>query len=554
MLAALAFAFAIQAASPAEEPPPPTALASRIDEVVVHRTLARVTRGAEIPGDGRFLVEGLPGHVNPDSVRVRLSAGSVVSVEVHGRKARTVPADRIDELRAQYTAVQAELRVLTDEKVLRVATRDHYSKLLGVEQGEHLQEMSAGRPNAETWQRNLEYVLAGLESSQERLRDAEARLAVVEARNKEVYDELAEAFASQVDVLDVLVDLRGPPGTRVEVEYGVAKAGWTPLYELRTSDDATSIDFVYRARLTQMTGEDWTDCPIVLSTAQPERGARGLEPRPTKARISETETTTASRGGPAPSGAEAAEPFAAPADDKNGITAEPLTDATAVVAQGLSVQFRLPARETILSRMEGSTVLIGERQLAAVPEHVVAPAVDTTVWLRGRTQNATPWVMLPGAAAVYFGADFIGTARFTDPVMPGQGFTLHLGADLGLTCERVQTADVHEEPSFLSRRQAQVRAFRITLLNNGGHPAREDGSVDVIVRQAIPVPADDRIQVEVVSESRPPSGDERWRKDQQELGLRTWTLNVPRSGRADLTFEVQTSWPDELGMRVDEAW
>jgi hypothetical protein len=199
-------------------------------------------------------------------------------------------------------------------------------------------------------------------------------------------------------------------------------------------------------------------------------------------------------------------------------------------------------------------VLFCVRPLAAAPEHVVAPAVGTTVWLRGRTQNSTPWVMLPGAAAVYFGADFIGSARFTEPVMPGQGFTLHLGADPGLTCERVQTSDVHEEPAFLSRRQTQVRAFRVTLENHGGHPAREDGSIDVIVRQAIPVPADDRIQIEVVSESRPASDAERWQKDQQELGLRTWVLNVPLAGRADLSFEVRTSWPDDLGMRIDGAW
>jgi uncharacterized protein (TIGR02231 family) len=293
----------------------------------------------------------------------------------------------------------------------------------------------------------------------------------------------------------------------------------------------------------------------VLSTAQPEQGAKGLPPKPTRARLIDAETTTASRG-PAPLAADASEPapFALPADDPNGITADPAADQTSVEAQGLSVQFRLPQRETVLSRMDPATVLIGERRLSTAPEHVVTPAVESTVWVRGRTQNSTQWVMLPGAAAVYFGADFIGTARFTDPVMPGQGFTVHLGADPGMTCRRVQTSDVHEEPTFLSRRQAQVRGFRITIENNGGHPCREDGSVDVIVRQAIPVPADDRIAVEVASESRPFSNEERWKKDMQELGIRTWVINVPRADRADLNFEVRTSWPDDLGMRVDSAW
>lgn len=566
MLAALVVALALQDAPPAGSPsaaPPPAAgapepavLASHIAEVVVHRTLARVTRTAEVPGGGRFVVQGLPGLVNPDSVRVRLSEGAVLGVEVHRRDARTASDDEVQALRVKYQALATEKRLLTDEQTLRVATRDHFSKLLGVEQGEHLQDMAAGRPNPASWDENLRYVLAGIETAQGQLRDVEAQLEIVSLRTKGAYDDLAKALATTVALLDVVVDLQAEAGARLDVEYVIAKAGWSPIYELRTSNDATSIDFVYRARLTQMTGEDWTDCPLVLSTASPERGAKGLEPHPTKARISEAEGSTASRSATAGAAGDpaAAAPFAAPADDTNGITADPLADRTAVEAQGLSVQFRLPEKQTILSRMEASTVLIGERRLAAAPEHVVAPAVDTTVWLRGRTQNSTPWVMLPGAAAVYFGEDFIGTARFNDPVMPGQGFTVHLGADPGLSCERVQTSDVHEEPSFLSRRQGQLRAFRITLENNGGHPCREDGSVDVIVRQAIPVPADDRIRVEVVTESRPPSEDERWTKDRSELGLRTWVVNVPRSGRADLLFEVRTSWPDDLGMRVDAAW
>ena len=561
MLAALVVAFALQdappaASPPAAAPPEPAVLASHIAEVVVHRTLARVTRTAEVPGDGRFVVQGLPGLVNPDSVRVRLSEGAVLGVEVHKREALTVSDEKIQELRVKYVTLSSQKRVLSDEKGLHTAARDHYSKLLGVEQGEHLQDMAAGRPNPASWEENLKYVLAGLEAAQAKLRDVEAQLAIVELRTKGAYDDLAKALGSKIELLDVEADLQAAAGARLDVEYVVAKAGWTPIYELRTSNDATSIDFVYRARLTQMTGEDWVDCPLVLSTASPERGAKGLEPHPTKARISETESATASRSTTAGAAGDpaAAAPFAAPADDGNGITADPLADRTAVEAQGLSVQFRLPETQTILSRMEASTVLIGERRLAAAPEHVVAPAVDTTVWLRGRTANSTPWVMLPGAAAVYFGEDFIGTARFNDPVMPGQGFTVHLGADPGLSCERVQTSDVHEEPSFLSRRQGQLRAFRITLENNGGHPCREDGSVDVIVRQAIPVPADDRIRVEVVSESRPPSEEERWKKDLEERGLRTWVVNVPRSGRADLLFEVRTSWPEDLGMRVDAAW
>ncbi|HZM00618.1 MAG TPA: DUF4139 domain-containing protein [Planctomycetota bacterium] len=210
------------------------------------------------------------------------------------------------------------------------------------------------------------------------------------------------------------------------------------------------------------------------------------------------------------------------------------------------MQFRLPRAETIESRERPSTVLIGQQALEVAPEHIVVPALDTTVWLRGRAKNSTPWVMLPGQASVYFGADFIGQSTFAEAVMPDQEFVLHLGADPGLACERIQTQDLHEEPSFLSKRQSQVVSWRVRLENHGAHPADPDGSVAVIVREAIPVPADDRIEVEVEAESARPSADERWKQDQEERGLRTWILRVGLGAEADLSWTVRTTWPHDL--------
>ncbi|HZM00129.1 MAG TPA: mucoidy inhibitor MuiA family protein, partial [Planctomycetota bacterium] len=279
MLAALVFALFVQDAPPAEGPPPPAVLPSRIAEVVVHRTLARVTRTADVPGEGRFVVEGLPGIVNPETVRVRLSEGSATSVEVNRRASWGVPLERIDELRADHDKLLADKRVLTDEQGLRIATREHLTKLLAVEQAEHRDEMSRSRPNAAAWTENLAFLLSGIETAQGQLREVEARLKLLEVEIKAASEDLGQALASKVDLLDVSVEVRATAGARLDIEYLVDKASWWPSYELRTSNDATSIDLVYRARLRQQSGEDWADCALVLSTAQPERGAKGLAPQ-----------------------------------------------------------------------------------------------------------------------------------------------------------------------------------------------------------------------------------------------------------------------------------
>src|SRR5262245_13654781 len=71
----------------AHRPADPTPLVAPITEVVVYGGAARVRRSAQLPGAGLFVVQGLPGLLDPDAVRVRLSQGSVASVEVNDRHA-----------------------------------------------------------------------------------------------------------------------------------------------------------------------------------------------------------------------------------------------------------------------------------------------------------------------------------------------------------------------------------------------------------------------------------------------------------------------------------
>ena len=536
-------------AAVAHRPADPTPLVAPITEVVVYGGAARVRRSAQLPGGGLFVVQGLPGLLDPDAVRVRLSQGSVASVEVNDRHALAVPDARVQELRARLDGLLADRRVSADAQVLASVTRDHFLEVLKQESTAHKEEVSQGRVNTDAWEENLRYATEGLKTSQAELRSIEKQLADLDTAIKDAQTELGAATSGDVLLRDVVVDVLSTAGATFDLEYLVGSAGWQPQYDLRTAEDARSVELGYRAKVWQHTGEDWPNCALVLSTAQPQRGAQGPDPSPIQVRIFEPRPMPAAaapahltgRGREDESVAESLKALGYAGEAGASIAYE-----TSVQSQGLSVQFKLPRPETVESRDRPSTVLIGQQTLEVQPEHLVVPALDTTVWVRGRTKNSTPWVMLPGPASVYFGADFIGQSSFADPVMPDQEFTLHLGADPGVTCERIQTQDLHEEPSFLSKRQSQVSSWRVALENHGAHPADADGSVVVIVREAIPVAADDRIEVEVESESARSATDERWGKDQKERGLRTWYQRVPKDGKAELTWTVRTTWPHDL--------
>ncbi len=548
---------AAPAAAPAAEGPA-APLDSRIQQVVVYGASARVLRAGELPGTGQYVLPGLPGGLDADSVRVRVPGGSVVSVEVADRYRTDEPDARRQELRDRVAALLAQQRELRDNRDVAAATRDHLLRMMGQEEQAHVAELAAGRPAVDAWRDSLEFVTAGLTQASADMRGLDTQLEAVGTRLQDAQAELGRVEGEAgVHLRDVLVDVVAPAAGTIEVEYLVGGAGWSPLYDLRTSADARSVELLYRAKVWQQTGEDWKDTTLLLSTAQPQRGAQGPEPRPLQVRVRQP-PPAASAAGASRAFRLAPEAAAAPADSDGlqalGYVSDAADEMAAmgravlaeVVDQGLSVQFKLPRAETIESRDRPTTVLIGQQALEVEPEHYCTPALDTTVWLRGRTRNTTPWTMLPGLASVYFGSDFIGQAAFDEPLLPEQEFTLHLGADPGVAVERTQTEDLHEEPGFLSRRQSQTEAWRVHLQNTAAQATAEDGTVEILVREAMPRSTDDRIEVSVLQQSAAPLLDERWKRDLDEKGVHTWRVRVPKGGAVDVTWRLRVTWPDDL--------
>lgn len=217
----------------------------------------------------------------------------------------------------------------------------------------------------------------------------------------------------------------------------------------------------------------------------------------------------------------------------------------AVESEGLSVRYRLPRKETIESGPTATTVLVGRAELALTSEHYCVPALDANVWVRGRAKNTSEWVLLPGRAAVYFGADFVGHATL-DSVQPGQELELALGADPGLTLKRTQLADLREASGVFSSRATERQAWRIELENHGAFARHPDGVVEVLVQEVLPRPKDERIKVAIAEVKPKVSEDARWKKEREENGVLTWLVRAPKGGTATIELTTEISFPEDL--------
>jgi len=530
---------------------PNEALDTRIESVTLYRTQALVLRTARIDASGRYLIQGLPAVLDPHQVRVSCTGGEVVSVEPQLRKQPAAPAERIETLRRELLRLAREIQSAQDEHAVSEGLKRHLDALGKQEAQAQVQEVRSGRPAPEAWDKSFEFLKVRLAQVTRELREIDWRLEDLKAAHaaaEQAY--LSAQGGSETQVYDVLVDLVAQPGCELELKYIVSGTGWEPAYDLRARKELDAVDLTYRAKIWQQTGEDWNDVQIALSTAQPQVGAQGPE-------LSERWVSlrgNRSSGWSFISTYGASSPVAESQDKSAmqsgsaGLLAAGLTAPSAVIEDGLSVRYELRDKAKVLSRAEATSVLVGSSRIAIQPERVCAPSLDPTVWLRGLAKNTSPWVLLPGVATVFFGSDFLGQASL-GKVMTGEEFVVHLGADPAVNCERTKIEDQNKAPGLFSSRSAQVETWKLVLHNNGAIGAKPDGSVDVVVREALPKAKDDRIRVELTRAEPSLSPLERWKSEREEQGFLTWVLSVPAGAKgAQIIWQASISYPEDQNL------
>ncbi len=535
---------AVSPAEPAQQAEP-APLELEIDAVTLYRNSAMVHRRAKALTSGSYVVRGLPGEVSNDGTRVRFVGGHVIAVEVRERVLENAPTARIEELRVAREGARAELRAAQDDVAVTARAADWLSKRHQEECEAWNRQLSGATADPDGWRRNRAWFERALTDAfamrRAAIERADAAQRALDALEQE-WGRMTAPGGVIVQDLHLRVTTDHEAG-RLEVDTRLPAAGWEPVYDLRAADDARRVELTYRARVRQETGEDWSDVRLLLSTAQPEMGAQGPDPvarwvdvsMPHRGMIGSAVTS------------EAAPSSGVFWSDDDGFAE---THEAAVLQEGLSVRFELAQRESIQSRPEATTVLVARERFDVQPEHYCAPAASTAVWLRGRATNTGERTLLPGEASVFFGDDYLGRARM-DLVQPGQEFTLHLGVVDAIEVERTRVHDRAEGPGLFGSKRALVEEWRVTLTNHGASVAKPDGSVDVIVQEALPRAGDDGIEVVVERESTPRSEAERWKTDWEDRSIRTWIVNAPAGAPARLSYRLSVRYPKNQDVVVE---
>jgi uncharacterized protein (TIGR02231 family) len=518
---------------------------SRITTVTVYPDRAMTTRTATLnlqPGSYLVSFGNLPPLILDDSVRVEGKGTAAVTIvgletkreflEKSGDKRVKEIDDEIRSLERQSGSLDARKAGLASQKAfldsIRVAWGDRISK-----------ELAIGRPTTAELQDASGFVGSGVSKIEEQSRDLDGEKRQIKDKIdalRRQRDEVNGSGRKEVKNVDVTVEVTRPGSLTLALSAVTGQAGWEPAYDARLAADGKSAGLTFRAQVRQLTGEDWTNVELNLSTARPAAGGAPPELYPWRLSFYRPMPMAAPvMSAPAPMRAKkmaARAMMGAEESDtlelmKEAAPAEYLTAQTS--SEQTSVSFRIPRTVDIPSdnRQHGSVVAI--EQLPVSLEFLATPKLSPLVFLKSEIVNRASYPLLPGRVSIFTGNTFTGSS-YLKKVAAGEKFDMFFGSDDQVTVKREELKQ-HKEAGLFGKNRMSYR-YRIEAAN-----FRAEDQV-VTIRDQLPLAGDAEIKVTLDEPSIKPD-------EIKDDGRLTWKLPLKAGEKREMTFGIVVEYPKD---------
>jgi len=604
LLPAAVCAFALVSLSPAMCLAQAAGTAGTIEAVTVYRGQALVTRVVEVAGGTggggtrEIVVTDLPQRIQPAS----LHAESSGEVQVRSVRFRTRPVsqDVREEVRlidVKIADFEQKMAVNRRRVELVGENKAYLASLQAFVAPTATAEMTKGVLNADTLEKLTTFMLAQREklATTELTLGAEAKAlaADMELAQREKQKLTAGSSRTAYEAV-VLVSKETKGAGTVRLRYLVDNATWTPSYNVRTAADGAaggaggvgggarsqaaqgSLVLDYYASIEQMSGEDWGDVSMTLSTATPSLVAKApVLSAMNIALVQEQAQQMAFEGGYAKARDELSKKqaelevqrqnrFAGKAgrgggdreegkdgrlDDKAfdqflntnaaSIQVLDLTANERVVREpggakraseeGLSVTYALSGKTSLPSRSDRQLIQIASMPMGANFVKLASPVLTSYVYDEAKVVNSSNMVLLAGPVTAYADGAFVGSGDLPT-VSVGESFTVGFGIDSSLRTSR----EVAERSETIQGGNRVVElTYRLTVENFGAAP------VSVRLLDRLPKARDGQIKVTLVSATAEQSTDAEFVKGAKKDGILRWDVQVPAQATGGTASTVE---------------
>jgi len=536
--------------------------------VTLYRGQALVRRAVPVAGPAgtRELVVGdLPREVVPQSLFAEGKRGvQVQAVRFRTRAVKEEPRESLRDLDRQIEAVQQQISRNGGLKGVAGKQSAYLDNLERFTAATAKTELSRGVLNAGTVERITQFIFRQRKATAEEalklgegMRKLQSQLSLLQRRRAE----LARGRSRSVREAVLFLSKKDRAAGQVTLSYVVSGASWSHAYNFRAAAKDKEVQVEFNAVINQMTGEDWKDVALTLSTAssalkakapsllpfrvtlarRPSYQVRGSLLHPPVIGLGEQAASGQSRrlrsshrlqGMPRTSGRAVPCPEdglgaggTSPGDELQSLELvidpksvgriKPLRSAR---REQPGISYRLTGAVSLASRSDRQIVPIATVKLPASFRHVAAPLLTEHVYRQAELRNTHKHPLLAGPANIYFEGRFVGRSE-TNMVAPGQSFVVGCGADPGLRARR----ELVEKVERVQRGSRRIDfKYRLMLENYRDKPVR------VRLLDRLPATQDaSEVLVSLEEMKEKLSTDAEYQRRGWPLGILRWDLVVP---------------------------
>ena len=570
----------------------------KVSAVTLYRGQAQVTREVPIEGAaGRLevVVSQLPEQIVPNSLFAEGGDGvEIRAVRFRTRAVGEEPREEVRKLDDEILATQQELDLTTKRQALLVKRTEYLAKLEGFVAPTAQSDLTKGVLDAEALERLTTFSFAQLETIATEEVELAKQARVLNERIDLLNRKRAEITAGASQTLReavLFVQKKAEAPAEIRLSYLVNNCGWSPSYVMRAAADRSKVQVEYSALIQQLSGEDWNDVELTLSTASPTLSAAGPGLAPLHVLLSTEPTHDPSdpfgaANAPAQSAQQA---FASRVATKSqfkhqleGLRSQRVEYSQAIgnadnfadvnrfswnlndVAgsyqllelgcpisvlrseaiddgAGPSLTYALGAGVSLASRTDQQMVRIMQTALDSHFYHTAVPVLTPHVYREAELKNTSDQDLLAGPMTAYLDGRFVGQGELPT-VARGERFVVGFGADPQLRSRREL---VNKTDSTQGGNRETRFEYRLVVENFGNEPA----PVRVIDRLPHAENGAD-IRVTLGKTSDKLSEDPLYVREERPMGILRWDVEVP----ADAAGESARLITYDYGVEYDRKF
>ena len=577
-------------------------LASRITAVKLYRNQAAITRYAKLrlkQGTNRVVLGGLPPLLSDWSVRGSLPrgyAGSIVSLEVVQKALVQKKRKEILDIEEKLKALRDRDQSFVDDLKVVQSQEKFLDSIIDFSNQAVSKELMTRIPEVKVWDGTLTYTAEKRKSLLARKREIEREreklgkeiqkwefelsqiagtsyfdtyrtlndslLTNRSAMQIQQYSGVTDRYAARKRILEnptenvdiekrLAVDIAAPSAGEVDFSftYVIPNTAWEMKYDVRAdSVDGKIALFVY-GNIYQMTGENWEDIELSLSTGAPVSAISPPALQPWFLDVAEQYKSSNYAAD------EKDMEEAAPAERKAmkkelGGTGKVSPPEPEIEEKGPYFEIKFPARQYISSSKKYQKKFIREFSLdgAAASRffYEAIPSDAENGYLKAEIRNGTGLPWLPGEAQMFLDNEFMGKASMPN-VAPDMKEEIILGMESRIAARKELVKKYEETAGILGGKRRILYRYKLTVEN------RLQRGIEVSVYDALPSPRNGKIDVEIKGLSHPYLKDEEFEKSTRYAqGIRKWRVSLAAGGKTEIMYDAVISFDKDLsisGMR-----